>query len=68
MSTLPTDAHEVAWCVDAITGCGAADLALARARALVEQERTALEPAQPITAVLRSLGFYAVTRDAELNG
>ncbi|MFF3345361.1 polyprenyl synthetase family protein [Streptomyces sp. NPDC002779] len=67
----PTDAHDVARCVDAITGCGAADLALARARALVEQEWTALEPVlphYPITAVLRSLGFYAVTRDAELNG
>ncbi|MGW0605890.1 polyprenyl synthetase family protein [Streptomyces sp. NPDC002640] len=58
-------------CIEEITGCGATDLALSRARAMVEREWAALEPLlpnYPVTAVLRSLGFYAVTRDAELNG
>ncbi len=38
---------------------------------MVDRRWEELEPHllnYPVTAILRSLGFYAVTRDAELNG
>ncbi|MFI9018944.1 polyprenyl synthetase family protein [Streptomyces griseus] len=63
--------RDISSCIEVITGCGATDLALSRARTMVDRRWEELEPHllnYPVTAILRSLGFYAVTRDAELNG
>ncbi|GGY99192.1 polyprenyl synthetase family protein [Streptomyces nitrosporeus] len=67
----PQDRAEIHACVRAITGCGALELALSRAEERLDRAWEVLEPLlppYPVVALLRSLGFYAVTRDAELNG
>lgn len=67
----PVEPAEVSSCIAALIECGAVELALARAQQQLDEKWSALEPLlpnYPIVAVLRSLGFYAVTRDAELNG
>ncbi|MBT2399244.1 polyprenyl synthetase family protein [Streptomyces sp. ISL-100] len=71
VSARPWQPEEVAACISLLEHSGGVDLALERARALIDRKWDALEPLlpnYPIKAMLRALGLFAAYRDAQLNG
>ncbi|MCY0960407.1 polyprenyl synthetase family protein [Streptomyces sp. H27-H5] len=71
VSARPRQSEEVAACITVLERSGGVDLALERARALIDRKWNGLEPLlpnYPIKAMLRALGLFAAYRDAELNG
>lgn len=71
ISARPRQADEIAACIALLEESGGVDLALERARSLIDRHWNILEPLlpnYPIRAMLRALGLFAAYRDAELNG